>query len=156
MQTSTLVKIVVAAAVILFLWKQGLPWLQKHEQTTSPSAGTSAGTSSGTNCVFEARGTSDYWGGTIGRFANPPYDMQAWNDFKSHVNDRLSRAEQKCSCEEDSCKLGRQAMDELRSLADEMDSSIRSSAPPPLDAVQRQERIDNAINDASAAAERQK
>ena len=146
----TIVKLVVVAAVLFFVWKQLLPKFTMHE-TTKPT-----GTSAGTNCVFEARGASDYWGGTLGHFANPPYDMQAWDDFKSKVDARIGRAQEKCSCDDDSCKLGRQAMDELRGLVNEMDSAIRNGSPPPSDAVQRQERIDNAINDASAAAERQK
>ena len=152
MQGSTLVKLIVVAAVLLFLWKEGLPWLQRQQHTATPTTGTSAST----NCVFEARAASDYWGGTIGRFANPPYDMQAWDNFKAMVDGRIGRAGEKCSCEEDACKLGRQAMDELRGLVSDMDTSIRTSAPPPMDVVQRQEKIDNAINDASAAAERQK
>ena len=151
MEGKTLIKLVIAAVVLFVLWKQGLPWLTK-QQSAKPGASTSAGT----NCVFEARGASDYWGGTLAHFANPPYDMQAWDDFKSKVDARIGRAEEKCSCEEDACKLGKQAVAELRGLVGEMDSAIRNGLSPPSDAVQRQERIDNAINDASAAAERQK
>ena len=151
MQGNTLVKLVIAAAVLFLLWKEVLPRMTKNE-TAKPAEGTSAGT----NCVFEARGASDYWGGTLGHFANPPYDMQAWDDFKSKVDARIGRAEEKCSCEQDACKLGKQAVDELRGLVGEMDSAIHNGSSPPSDAVQRQERIDNAIDDASAAAERQK
>lgn len=152
METSTLVKLVVAAAVVLFLWKAGLPWINRKQHTHTPNSGTSAAT----NCVFEARAASEYWGGTIGRFANPPYDLQAWSEFRSRVDGRINRAQGKCSCEEESCKLGRQSMDELTGLVSEMDSSMRNGTPPPSDLVQRQERIDNAINDASASAEKQK
>jgi hypothetical protein len=151
MQGNTLVKLVIVAIVLFVLWKEVLPRLTKSE-ISKPAEGTSAGT----NCVFEARGASDYWGGTLGHFANPPYDMAAWDDFKSKVDARIGRAEDKCSCEQDACKLGKQAVDELRGLAGEMDSAIRNGGSPPSDAVQRQERIDNAINDASAAAERGK
>lgn len=151
MEGKTLIKLVIAAVVLFVLWKEVLPKLTKNGPA-KPVEGTSAAT----NCVFEARSSSDYWGGTLAHFANPPYDMQAWSDFKSNVDGHIARAQEKCSCEEDACKLGRQAMDELRGLAGEMDSAIRSGGSPPSDAVQRQERIDNAINDASAAAERQK
>ena len=78
------------------------------------------------------------------------------DDFKSKVDAHIGRAEEKCSCEEDACKLGASVVGELRGLVAEMDSAIRNGGSPPSDAVQRQERIDNAINDASAAAERQK
>lgn len=151
MQGSTLVKLVIAAAVLFLLWKEVLPRITTHG-TTQPNAGTSAGT----NCVFEARQASDYWSGSMPRFANPPYDMQAWGDFKSHLDAKISRAQDKCSCDQDSCKLGKQAVDDLNGLLSEMDTAIRNASSPPSDLVQRQERIDNAINDASAAAERQK
>lgn len=149
MQGNTLVKLVIAAVILFVLWKEVLPKLTRN-QISKPAEGTSAGT----NCVFEARAASDYWGGTLAHFANPPYDMQAWGDFKSKVDARIGRAAEKCSCEEDACRLGRQAVDELRGLVSEMDSAIRNGGSPPSDAVQHQERIDNAINDASAAAEK--
>ncbi len=154
MQTNTLVKLVIAAVVILFLWKQGLPWLARHQAQSNPEAARPSGTSSATNCVFEARAASDLWSGSIGRFTNPPYDMQAWNNLMSQVQGRIGRAEQKCSCDDDACKPGRQAMDDLRSVVNEMDSAIRGNAAPPLDIVQRQERIDNALDEATAAAEK--
>lgn len=153
MQGSTLVKLVIVAAVLFVLWKEVLPKISTH---TSPATQTNTGTSAGTNCVFEARGASDYWSGTLPRFANPPYDMQAWDDFKSHLDARINRAQEKCSCAEESCKLGREAIDDLKTLAGEMDSAIRNGSSPPSDLVQRQERIDNAINSAQDAAERQK
>lgn len=151
MQGSTLLKLVIAAIILFVLWKEVLPKLTKNH-ISEPGQGTSAGT----NCVFEARQASDYWGGTLAHFANPPYDMQAWDDFKTKVDAHIGRAQDKCSCEQDACKLGRQAVDELRGLVSEMDTAIRSGGSPPSDAVQRQERIDNAINDASAAAEKEK
>lgn len=150
MQSSTLIKLIVAAAILFVLWKEVLPKVMPRENA-KPAAGRPAGT----NCVFEARGASDYWGGTIGRFANPPYDMQAWDDFKSKLDARIARAQDKCSCDDESCKLGRQAVDDLRGFVSEMDSAIRNGSSPPSDAVQRQERIDNTINDAQAAAEKQ-
>ena len=146
-----LIKLIVVVAVLFFVWKEVLPKITTHS-VAQPNSGTSAGT----NCVFEARGASDYWSGTLPRFANPPYDMTAWSDFKSTLDRRIGRAQEKCSCAAESCNLGKQAMDDLTARENEMDSAIRNASSPPSDLVQRQERIDNTINAANDAAERQK
>lgn len=148
MQGNTLVKLLIAAAIALFIWKKGLPWL--NEQQLAKTA--SSTTSKGANCVFAARSASDFWGSNLRSFANPPYDTQAWDEFKSHVDDRISRAGEKCSCNDEACTRAKEALDELRKLTGEMDSAIRSGSPPPSDAVRRQERIDNALDLARDAA----
>ena len=145
MSLSSLVKLAVLIAIAFFVWKW---WSGQHAQTaTAPQT-----TSAATNCVFAARSASDFWGSNIRAFASPPYDTQAWDEFKSHVDDRISTATSKCSCADDACKRATEAMDELHALVNEMDASVRSSSPPPSDAVQRQERIDNALDAAQPSS----
>ncbi|HEX9164096.1 MAG TPA: hypothetical protein VF980_20500 [Thermoanaerobaculia bacterium] len=145
MQLSTLVKAAILVAVVFFAWKW---WSGRQaqapatQQTTSPAV----------NCVSTARGASEYWGSNLHAFANPPYNMDAWSEFKSHVDEQISRAQSKCDCSDDACAKAKQAMGELGALVGEMDSAIRSGSPPPSDAVQRQERIDDALNAAGDAA----
>jgi hypothetical protein len=64
------------------------------------------------------------------------------------VEQRTRSADDKCSCAADSCTTAKAAMNDLRALVQEMDRSIHEGTPPPSDAVQRQESIDNAINSA--------
>jgi hypothetical protein len=143
MQTRTLIKLVIVAAVVIVIWKKGLPWLNEHQSTTSTNTSSPDNT-----CVSLAESASETWGSSIGRFVNPPYDLAAWDDFRSRVEQRIRNAEGKCSCAADSCTTARAAMNDLRSLVQEMDRSIHDGSPPPSDAVQRQESIDNAINSA--------
>ena len=93
-----------------------------------------------------AAGASETWGSGVGRFANPPYDMAAWDDFRSRVETGARRAQEKCLCGDAACNSAKSAMSDLRGLVSEMDSALRSGSPPPSDLVQRQEAIDNAIN----------
>ena len=150
MRGSTLVKIVIVVLVVLFIWKKGLPWWNAQQASSSAPKTTSPRV----NCVFAARSASDFFGGNLRAFSSPPYDMQAWDEFKAHVDDRISMAGTKCSCNDDACENAKHAMSELRSLLGDVDNMIRSGSPPPSDIVQRQERIDNALDAARAASEK--
>ena len=142
MDGKTLIKLLIVAAIAVFVWKKGIPWWNEHH------TGTSAASAADDSCVSAAAAASEAWGSSIGRFANPPYDLAAWGEFRSRVEQGIRNAEGRCRCMADSCTTARTAMSELRSLVNELDGSIRSGGPPPSDAVQRQEAIDNAINSA--------
>jgi hypothetical protein len=109
-------------------------------------------TSPAVACVFEARQANDYWGSNIHTFANPPYDAQAWDTFKSNVEQRLSSAESKCRCSDPACTRAIEGMNELRTMVSEIDAAVRSDAGAPTDLVQRQERVDQALDAARDAA----
>jgi hypothetical protein len=143
MQGRTLIKLVVIAAIVVVIWKKGVPWWNAHQSTTTATT-----SSSDSACVTLAESASETWGSSIGRFVNPPYDLAAWDEFRSRVEQRIRSADDKCSCAADSCTTAKAAMNDLRSLVQEMDRSIHDGTPPPSDAVQRQESIDNAINSA--------
>lgn len=140
----SLIKLIVVVAVVAFLWKEGIPWWNR--QHTSGSTATS--TAADDSCIVAAESASEMWGSGVGRFANPPYDMNAWSDFKSGVEQRARSAEGKCLCAAESCTTAKAALNDLRALANDLDTSIRSGLPPPSDLVQRQEAIDNGISSA--------
>jgi hypothetical protein len=145
MQGKTLLKIAIIAVAVVVIWKKGIPWWNEHHQ---PGGGSTSTSSPGDACAAAAAAASEAWGSGIGKFANPPYDLTAWDEFRSRVDQSTREATNKCSCAADSCTTARTAMSDLRNLVGEMDGSIRSGSPPPSDAVQRQESIDNAINSA--------
>lgn len=134
-----LIKLVVLFVVIWAIWKVGVPWWESQHK---PSSST---TDSGGSCAMAAEKASNMWGSGIGRFANPPYDLNAWGEFRGRVEDSIRKAETECACAQPSCESVRGALTDLRGLISELDSSIRNGTPPPSDIVQRQERIDNAI-----------
>src|SRR5205085_2515443 len=81
---------------------------------------------------------SETWGSGIGRFANPPYDLGAWGEFRTRVDAASAKADALCSCDADSCRKSRQAISDLRTLVSDLDTSIRHGSPPPGDIVPRQ------------------
>jgi hypothetical protein len=141
----SLIKLVIAIAVIAFLWKQ---FGQKIQGSGGGSSTAGSSSSVEASCVSAAEAAGETWGSGVGKFANPPYDTTNWDDFRSRVEQQARSAEGKCLCSSESCNAAKTAMNDLRSLVNEMDSSIRSGNPPPSDLVQRQEMIDNGINQA--------
>jgi hypothetical protein len=122
-----------------------LPWVQEQKLGGSSVSISSAGDDS---CVGQAERASETWGGGLAQFANPPYDMNAWMSFRERVETQIGRAESKCGgCSNESCAKVRSAMSELRSVVSDLDNTIRNGASPE-GLVQRQERIDNQINEA--------
>jgi hypothetical protein len=145
MQGSTLVKLLIVGIIALAIWKKGIPWWKEQQ---ARKASTAAVTSANESCVSTAERASEVWGSGLREFINPPFDLAAWEDFRSRTQQAIESAEQKCTCGEKSCATARQAMSELRALIFDMDGSIRSGSPPPAGAVQRQEAVDNALESA--------
>ena len=141
---SRIVKWIVLLAIVFLGWKYGLPKLQQLK--SSSAASSSSSSASDKPCVAQAERASDAWGSGIGRFANPPYDIDAWTSFKSDVDRRITEAESACSDSSESSIKVRDAMHDLRSLVNDCDSSIRSGAPPSGDIVQRQGQVDSQLD----------
>jgi hypothetical protein len=147
MDLNRIIKWVVIIAIAIAVWKFGIPWVKQQNfgGTSTTSTGKSGGDSS---CVKTAEDASSALGSGIGRFVNPPYDLNAWSSFRSDVDSKISSAESACSCADESCQKVREAMRDLRGIVSELDSSIRTGGSPPEQLVQRQERIDNLLNEA--------
>jgi hypothetical protein len=152
MEGKTLVKLAIAVAVVILIWKKGIPWWNERQASSAATVSSAPGDA----CVAAAAAADDTWGSGVGHFANPPYDLAGWDEFRSRVEVQARRAEEKCLCADSSCTTAKRAMSDLRSLVNEMDSSLRSGSPPPSDLVQRQEAIDNAINSARDLAKQGK
>jgi len=140
-------KWIVIIALVFGVWKYVIPWVKNEANSMGRSSNLSSA-SGNSPCVSAAENASSAWGGGIGRYVNPPYDINAWSSFKSNVDGKISNAESECSCSEDSCRTARSAMGDLRALVADLDSAIHGGASPGQDIVQRQEAIDNKINDA--------
>ena len=138
MKTFIILILIVAAG--WYLWTH---YGQKHSDVAATAGATAA-----QSCASAAAAASDTWGSGVGRFANPPYDTSAWDDFRSRVEEQARRAQEKCLCADTACTTAKNAMSDLGSLVAEMDTALRSGSPPPSDLVQRQEAIDNAVNSA--------
>ncbi len=133
-------KFIVALVIVAVAWKFGGPWVKEHLGTPA-----STSKSSDNSCVAAAESASERWGSGVTRFS-PPYDVAAWESFRSDVDSRIGTAERKCSCSLDSCVKTRQALSEMRSLLNETDSMVRGNSEPPAGLVQRQEEIDATIS----------
>lgn len=144
MDFGRIVKWLLIIAVVVVAWKAGKPLLDRS--TSSPSSSSSSSASGDSSCISAAGRASDAWGGGIGRFVNPPYDLNAWSEFRGGVEDKIATAEAACSCDDESCRKVQSAMRDLRSLVADLDGAIRAGGAPPDGIVQRQEAIDNQLD----------
>jgi hypothetical protein len=147
MDFSRLVKLVVVVVIVFAIWKYVIPWA-KDEMGGFAGKSSSATATGDSGCVNSAERASSAWGAGLGRFVNPPYDLDAWSNFKGDVDGKISQAESDCSCAEESCTKVKSAMSDLRTLVSDFDHAIRTGSSPGSDAVQRQEQIDRQIDDA--------
>jgi hypothetical protein len=150
MDGTRLLKLLVVAAIIFGAWKYGLPWIK---QQTSHASEASAAGSAGSSCVTNAERASESWGSGIGRFVNPPYDLDAWSRFRADTEAKITTAESSCERAAESCQKARAAMHDLRSLVADLDSAFRNETSVPGDVVRRQESIDNQLDSARALAQ---
>jgi hypothetical protein len=142
MDSSKLVKWVIILVIVFAGWKYGLPWIQSKTSRSS-----SSGTASTDNtCISIAGRASETWGSAIGKFVNPPYDMDAWSSLSASVNSSIVATSTACGCPEESCQKVQGAMRDLKTLVSDMDSAIRSGQSPGSDIVQRQSAIDDQLD----------
>lgn len=141
-----LFKWIVILLVAFVIWKYVIPWIKGEANSFGKSSSAVGSASASSPCVSSAERASSAWGGGIGRFVNPPYDMAAWGSLKSDIDSKISQAESDCSCSEDSCQKAKSAMGDLRTLVGDLDAAIRNGTSPGQDLVQRQEQIDNQID----------
>lgn len=146
MDAGRIIRIIVVIALAYFAWKYVVPWVKQQG-----GRGVESSAAGGGSCVRSAESAAETWGSGLRQFVNPPYDLDAWSTFRGNVESGINAAEADCDCAGESCEKARGAMRDLRSLVNDLDSTIRSGSDA-SDFVQRQERIDNAINDAAELA----
>ncbi len=145
MDFGRLLKWLVIVAIAFIAWKVVVPWIKAQKLGGEPVS--VSGGKGDDSCVAAAEQASETWGSGLVRFVNPPYDLAAWSSFRGNVDSQIAAAESKCGCATESCGKVRGAMSDLRGLVSDMDGAIRGGSSPG-GIVQRQEAIDNRINEA--------
>src|SRR5258708_34191974 len=137
MDTSKLVKWVIVLAIVFVGWKYGLPWIK------AKTSGSSSGTASSDNsCISIADRASEVWGSGIGKFVNPPYDLDAWSSLSASVNSSIVATSTACGCPAESCSKVQSAMKDLHTLVSDMAPAIASGKPPAGSSAHPQSAID--------------
>lgn len=96
-------KIVIVLALVLFMWKQGLPWLKSYGFTVPGSQGDS--NAEGWGCVRRVDDARDLLGEILSR-ARPNEPVE----FLGKIRDIQAEAEILCRCEKRGCPDGREAL----------------------------------------------
>src|SRR5258707_12347130 len=107
------IKILIVVVIAFAIWKW---WQKNHQGTAAPAVGASASQ----ECAAAAAAAGDARGSGVGRFANPPYDTTAWDEFRSRVERQARQAEERCLWGDAACNTAKGAMNDLRRLISEM------------------------------------
>src|SRR5438105_4999323 len=100
MDVGRLIKWVLAIAVVIAIWKYGIPYFKEHSGSSSTNASASGG--SDNSCVRSAERASEAWGSGLRQFVNPPYDAGSWTSFRTDVDAKIGVAEAACTCSAES------------------------------------------------------
>ena len=149
-----LLKLLFWIALIYAAVVYGWPWLQETiegigEETASTAKSLSAGP--GGRCIDLAEDAADRFGQGMRPFASPPYDTEAWSEFQTRIQDRISYARSECNCVEDACTYAAEALYELSSMVDDFGRMIRGGTQSSIDPGRDMERVYDGIARARAS-----
>jgi hypothetical protein len=146
-----LLKFAVVAIIVIFAFSKGLPWL-KQELGGGTSMKLPDGDDDGGVCVALAMDANRMFGDSIRAFSRPPIDLPSWDSAKSGVEAAIYEADLACSCIEESCGKGSEALSTLRGLLSGFDSGFRGNGSVPLNGAREQLRINRLLDEASELA----
>lgn len=147
-------KLALVVVLLVLGYTEVLPRLRENRGGLGGRSGeTSSGEGQGGACVAEAAAANRAFGSDIGRFARAG-EVEAWEDHRWETESLLDEAEQTCDCNRPSCEKARDALAQLRTLVDELDSIVRSDTLVSFNPARRQERIDNLLGTARDLARR--
>ncbi|MCZ6506437.1 MAG: hypothetical protein O7A04_00095 [Acidobacteria bacterium] len=141
------------ALLLFFLLTEGIPWVRQYVEgiTREKIAGRpSAMADDSTNCVHQVNQANAYLGQQLGHIWPPPGDASAWRDSTREIQNRISEAARTCACSTDACRIGREALDRIRSLVGDIDLLVGGDGRFAGTLARQQEEINALIDQAGA------
>jgi hypothetical protein len=142
-----LLALAILAVAIYYGVTMGMPWLE----TAMGSTGSAAGSESST-CVAEAGAAGETITGELVANARPPVDPATWGVALTRGARALAAAENACSCPTAACARGYAAVQELRTMFDEVDDIARGNPMGIGNPARRAERVYELLDEARALA----
>ncbi len=135
-----IIKYGILIALVYFIVQNAPRWV---EEVTKVGSGLSrkTGPVSQSHCLPAAERASEAFSEGLRDYAEPPFDIDAWDLFMEDVQRELYSAESRCNCPRDSCQRATDALSELSGLMADFDNSLRGDSMP-LNPARRQETID--------------
>jgi hypothetical protein len=139
-----IVKLVVVVALVIFIWKKGLPFIQSHGFTVPGAKGEL--NTEGWGCVRQVEAVRDLAAEILAnaRPNQPP-------EFLGKLRDEQADAEILCQCEKPGCLQGKQALSLLSGVVTQLGDTGRIGEAQLAGARNIQE-VDELLDQAKAAA----
>jgi len=113
------------------------------------------GVGEGTRCLEMATQAYRSYSDRIGRFLPPSRDLDAWQQVRSDLENRIDQADSSCRCAPESCQKAAAAVAELRDLVSQFDRGFHGG-PMPVNGARQMERIDHLLYDARKLARQER
>ncbi len=144
-----LLALAILAVAIYYAVTLGMPWL---ETAMGTGGGGSADGSESSTCVAEAGAAGDTITGELIANARPPVDPATWGVALTRGARALAAAENACSCPTAACAKGYDAVQELRTMFDEVDDIARGNPMGIGNPARRAERVYELLDQARGLA----
>jgi hypothetical protein len=139
-----IVKLIVVVAVVVFLWKKGLPFIQSYGFTVPGAKGEL--NTEGWGCVRQAESVRDLTAELLAN-ARPNEPIQ----FIGKLRDEYADAGVLCQCQKPGCVQGKKVLGLLSGLINQMDDVSRIGEAQ-LSGARRLQEVDEVLDEAKAAA----
>ena len=138
-----ILKLAIVVLVIYFVLTNYESWVENISNLGQDLSRKGDSVSQGL-CVRAAEEASEAFARGMRDYAQPPIDLEAWDDFLERVKERVYQADSRCDCPRNSCLRASEALAELSQLIEVFDGSLRGNRTP-VDVARRQETIDRML-----------
>jgi len=145
------INLVLLAVVVWFGYTQVLPWFRSLGTGPGSRAFNAGGGEDG-ECVMAARQAAEVFSEVMRGFSRPPIDRNEWDSAYLRIENRITNADDRCSCSRPACSNARAALSDLRGLADDFSIAARSDGAPPINAASSLSRIYDNLDRAAEVA----
>ncbi len=148
-----IVTLIVVLAVVYFAYTQGLPVL-KQRLGLEPQEDVGGSIPVGeARCVETAGRANRTLGQQVRQFARPPADSEMWSISYQQITGDIGAAEAACAgCLSEACRKATAAVSEMRSLAMQIDDTVRGDLGGMSNPATKQERINRLLDEARSLA----
>ena len=140
-----LLALAIIAAIAYFALTQGVPWIKK-EMGAGPKSGDDASESA--FCIDQATAAAAAISDELLPAARPPVDSAVWGTVLVRVTGDLAAAERACACPTAACGQAFMAIQELRSVYDQLNDVVRGSPMGIGNPARSQERAYQLLDEA--------
>jgi hypothetical protein len=149
MTMNKIINVVLLGAALYFGWTYVIPWFRSLGSGPGSRSYVEAGSGDEAKCVDAAREAAEKFSEEMRSFSKPPIDRNAWDNAYLRIENRITNADQLCSCPRPGCVTAQGALENLRDLGDDFASAARGDGTPPINGASTLSRVYDILDQAA-------